>query len=138
MKAVKRTVKGLLVDILRAEARAWRLRGTGRLANMLYPWWDRQKDFYACVVPLMDAMIQVDTWNVIEWTIYMFGGWDIASVKLLRSLVRSGDIVFDVGANIGAYSIPLARAVGSSGVVHAFEPHPHIRDRLIENIAMNN
>jgi FkbM family methyltransferase len=38
------------------------------------------------------------------------------------ALLRPGDVVYDVGANIGWYSLLAARAVGASGRVLAFEP----------------
>lgn len=42
----------------------------------------------------------------------------------MRSLVEAGDVVFDIGANVGSYSRLFARAVGPAGRVHAFEPDP--------------
>jgi FkbM family methyltransferase len=50
---------------------------------------------------------------------------------ILRHLVRRGDCVFDVGANIGRISHALARTVGPLGRVHAFEPTPMAR-RVLE------
>ena len=44
--------------------------------------------------------------------------------KLLRRLVNEGDIVFDIGANIGSYTYALSSTVGNSGKVFAFEPLP--------------
>lgn len=41
-----------------------------------------------------------------------------------RRLVRSGDTVFDIGANIGLVTMLLSRLVGSNGKVFAFEPNP--------------
>lgn len=41
---------------------------------------------------------------------------------LLPFAVRKGDTVFDIGANTGQFTIPLAQLVGSTGVVHSFEP----------------
>jgi FkbM family methyltransferase len=43
---------------------------------------------------------------------------------LFLRLVRSGDTVFDVGANLGVYSLLFSRLVGRRGRVHAFEPGP--------------
>ena len=43
---------------------------------------------------------------------------------LFLRLVRRGDTVFDVGANLGVYSLLFSRLVGRSGQVHAFEPGP--------------
>jgi FkbM family methyltransferase len=42
--------------------------------------------------------------------------------ETLLASVRAGDVVWDVGANIGLYAVPLADRVGKSGLVCAFEP----------------
>jgi len=44
--------------------------------------------------------------------------------KRVMDEARIGDVVVDVGANIGLYAIALARRVGTGGRVHAFEPDP--------------
>ena len=43
-------------------------------------------------------------------------------IRLVTSLVRPGDRVADIGANVGFYSRLLARLVGDRGHVYAFEP----------------
>jgi FkbM family methyltransferase len=45
----------------------------------------------------------------------------------------TGDVVFDIGANIGRHAIPLAQQVGLEGTIHAFEPIPKIRGQLVAN-----
>ena len=47
-----------------------------------------------------------------------------AEMDLLDSLIKPGDTVIDVGANFGYYAVPMAKLVGSSGKVFAFEPIP--------------
>lgn len=42
--------------------------------------------------------------------------------KRIMGEARIGDVVADVGANIGLYTIALAKRVGNEGEVHAFEP----------------
>jgi FkbM family methyltransferase len=42
----------------------------------------------------------------------------------LQRTLRSGDVVFDVGANVGGYAGLAAAAVGPVGHVYAFEPGP--------------
>jgi FkbM family methyltransferase len=59
-------------------------------------------------------------------------------VKFLLSLVRPGDVVVEVGSNIGALSVPLAKAVGSDGLLVAFEPQPAIFRTLCANLALNS
>lgn len=60
-----------------------------------------------------------------------------ADLDLIRSLLRPGDTMIDVGANIGFTAIEGAHAVGPSGTVHAIEPHPVIHHCLQENLALN-
>jgi FkbM family methyltransferase len=50
--------------------------------------------------------------------------------NLYRTLLRPGDVAIDIGANHGRHTLPMARAVGPTGKVHAFEPIPEIRRRL--------
>lgn len=57
--------------------------------------------------------------------------------KLLHNVVHPGDLVLDVGAHHGVYTLPLAQLVQERGEVHAFEPHPDNIRRLCENIRLN-
>jgi FkbM family methyltransferase len=52
----------------------------------------------------------------------------------LEQWIRPGDTVIDVGANVGHYTVRLARIVGSTGRVIAFEPVPHTFAMLVENL----
>ena len=47
---------------------------------------------------------------------------DRAERRLLRRILFAGAVAVDAGANIGIYSQFLSRCVGSTGVVHSFEP----------------
>jgi FkbM family methyltransferase len=58
--------------------------------------------------------------------------------ELLCSLVGPGGIVLDVGANVGIHSVPLARKVGNSGLVFAFEPQRINYLNLCANAAINS
>lgn len=57
---------------------------------------------------------------------------------LWLSLVEEGDVVFDIGANFGYYTIMAARAVGLGGCVHAFEPNQKAYDLLRDNVSLND
>jgi FkbM family methyltransferase len=46
------------------------------------------------------------------------------ALKLVDRVVRPGQTVIDIGADLGLYSLRLAELVGPSGRVHAFEPNP--------------
>jgi FkbM family methyltransferase len=55
----------------------------------------------------------------------------------LQSLIKPGDVVLDIGANIGAHTLPLAQSVGDSGKVYAFEPTDFAFSKLLRNIQLN-
>jgi FkbM family methyltransferase len=57
-------------------------------------------------------------------------------VKLFRP--KEGDIVVDIGAHIGKYTIIASKMVGSKGKVIAIEAHPVNYDILKQNIELNN
>ena len=58
--------------------------------------------------------------------------------KIIREEIHEGDIVIDVGANIGYYTLIFAQLVGSSGKVFAFEPESKNFEILKKNIEINN
>jgi FkbM family methyltransferase len=63
--------------------------------------------------------------------------WEQKILELLISTVHEGDVVFDVGANVGLYSVLLAKAVGGRGQVIAFEPESECYQHLQENLKLN-
>jgi hypothetical protein len=69
------------------------------------------------------------------------GAWvgtlERAKLKQFVRRLRRGMTVWDVGANVGLYTLPSARAVGPTGRVYAFEPMPRNLDLLRRHVAMN-
>ncbi len=55
----------------------------------------------------------------------------------LAEVLRPGDVAVDVGANVGAYSLFMARYVGTEGRVLACEPQPQVLERLRVNVQLN-
>src|SRR6185436_9289095 len=60
-----------------------------------------------------------------------------AATKLLVAAVRPGMHVVDVGAHAGAFTLLLARAVGPTGRVFAFEPRASHRRALHGHLVQN-
>lgn len=57
--------------------------------------------------------------------------------RFLAATLRPGDVVADVGANIGALTVLMAALVGPTGRVHAFEPAPENVAHLRANLEAN-
>lgn len=57
---------------------------------------------------------------------------------LIKDIVKPGDIVFDIGANIGYYALLESRLVGPNGKIYAIEPVPTNVELLKNNIKLNN
>lgn len=66
-----------------------------------------------------------------------FGEYSIDEQRLCRELVSAGDVVVEAGANIGCITMSIANAVGTSGVIHAFEPQLDSFKILCANLAIN-
>jgi len=65
------------------------------------------------------------------------GVFEPKSTALVNQFVKEGDIVIDVGANIGYYTIICSELVGFNGHVYAFEPTQHFGQVLNENLSLN-
>jgi FkbM family methyltransferase len=60
-----------------------------------------------------------------------------AAVDQLRHFLRPGDVAIDIGAHTGDTAIPVALAVGPSGLVLALEPNPYVFPVLERNASLN-
>ena len=70
-------------------------------------------------------------------TVYFFGDLDPKISWIARRLLRPGDQVLDVGANLGLVTLLCASLVGPSGAVHAFEPNPGLCALLEQSLREN-
>ena len=61
-----------------------------------------------------------------------------ATTDLFKKIVKEGDTVVDLGANIGYFTLLAAKLVGPNGKVYSFEPEPKNYSYLKKNIELNN
>lgn len=59
------------------------------------------------------------------------------TVTWIEDFVREGDVVYDIGANVGAYSLLIAKHLNGKGKVYAFEPSFSTFAQLCGNVALN-
>lgn len=57
--------------------------------------------------------------------------------ELVKRMIKRGDVVLDIGANIGYYTLIFAKIVGEDGKVFAFEPDPTNFALLKRNVEIN-
>jgi FkbM family methyltransferase len=69
---------------------------------------------------------------------YFRDDYETSLCRYLKSFVRAGDTILEVGANVGVFTLLLARWVGPGGRVYAFEPSPVAREALCRHLAWNN
>ncbi|HWA39925.1 MAG TPA: FkbM family methyltransferase [Burkholderiales bacterium] len=63
--------------------------------------------------------------------------WLEEEIRFVRAWLRPGMRALDIGANLGLYTLAMARAVGPSGRVAAFEPGPGAADYLSRSLHLN-
>jgi FkbM family methyltransferase len=68
----------------------------------------------------------------------LYGEFSEGEIDLFEQIVRPADVVLDVGANIGAHTLWLAKKVGPTGRVYAFEPQRIVYQTLCANMALNS
>lgn len=73
--------------------------------------------------------------NEIFWA-GLEGGWEKESFRLWTSLCRKSEVILDIGANTGVYSL-IACSVNPSARVYAFEPVKRVYEKLLANIRLN-
>jgi FkbM family methyltransferase len=66
------------------------------------------------------------------------GYWEQSVMEFLKGKLSAGDVVYDVGSNIGLYAVLLGEWVGEKGLVIGFEPEQKNYDHLLQNLSLNS
>ncbi|MFI0238237.1 FkbM family methyltransferase [Streptomyces sp. NPDC016845] len=80
----------------------------------------------------------LDTRDLIQRYLYLFGAWEPHMTRWLETRLRPGDVFVDVGANIGVFSVLGSRLVGSTGRVVSVEASPTFHRRLLRHAGLNH
>jgi FkbM family methyltransferase len=75
--------------------------------------------------------------SVVGQSLDRYGEWCESELLVLGQGIKPGQLVIDVGANIGTHTIFFAKAVTEQGLVLAFEPQRLAYQNLCANVALN-
>ncbi|MEY3194152.1 MAG: hypothetical protein RIQ78_249 [Bacteroidota bacterium] len=79
---------------------------------------------------------QVDLSEGIELSLYMFGNFQKHVFNNQYYQEKPGDVILDIGANIGSMTLQFAQKV-PQGRVYAFEPTQYALGKLMKNLSLN-
>jgi FkbM family methyltransferase len=84
-------------------------------------------------------VVTPDSLNLITpYVLHEQQDWFEGEIVFLRRLLQPGQRAIDIGANFGVYTLSIAKAVGPTGAVWAFEPTSSTAALLAQGIAANN
>jgi len=104
-----------------------------------YYWWARPSDGIL-KLEIAGVPVQFHVHNPEELRVLESAGGAGGEQRVLETLVhflRRGDAVYDVGGNVGLFSAVLAKTIGPTGVLVAFEPQAQNFTHLQENLKLN-
>ncbi len=118
------------------------VRGETRLTEFLA---QRLASLHSVPISIADfAPVYVDlrmrsSINLLKGTPHEKPPWEEDEQSAMRRFVREGDVVFDIGANIGLHTVLLSKLVGAKGKVFAFEPNTELLPNLERTVSgLNN
>jgi FkbM family methyltransferase len=102
-------------------------------------WWPLRLLPKGTALPVVMGRLRGKWWIV--WSSFRscwLGLYELDKQRLFNTLIKPGDVVFDVGANVGYYTLLSSVLVGPEGKVFAFEPLPRNLALLRRHVEMNN
>jgi FkbM family methyltransferase len=82
--------------------------------------------------------MELNLHSLIEREIYYSGFYRRWVLDFFDGMLKNGQKVFDIGANVGPFTLWAAKRVGKEGCVVAFEPEKTCYEKLVKNIQLNN
>lgn len=77
-----------------------------------------------------------NTIDYIGKELFINGIYEKKTIELIKKLLDRSSVFFDVGANIGSISLPVAKLTGAT--IYAFEPSHFVFNFLKENVQQNS
>jgi FkbM family methyltransferase len=139
-----RRPSGILVGFLQRIAKIFAGKGlVDRHASFLIPMFQRlyarvQSDAVMTVPIPLHCTLAVSARDIgVGLPLIIKGAYEPLQTELFLASLHEGDVLWDIGANVGYYAVLAARKVGPSGKVVAFEPDHGNLLLLRDNARMN-
>jgi FkbM family methyltransferase len=88
------------------------------------------------IYQIYSIKIKLDLSKDVDNRLFYYG-FEKDIIKYYRKILKKDLVVFDIGANIGIYSLIAANRIGINGRVYAFEPADIAYMSLVNNIELN-
>jgi len=82
--------------------------------------------------------MRLDITEYLQAHLFVFGDYELPTIRFLRSVLRPGAICLDVGAQMGYLTLAMATSADRRTVVHSFEPEQNNAARFRENVELND
>ncbi len=109
-----------------------------RLVAQLYSFVSSVRRRRTVIATIDGITYELDLNENIDSAIYYAGCFEPYVTRAIENLCREGMTVLDIGANVGCHTLRLAKLVGPSGKVIAFEPAPGALSKLRRNVELND
>lgn len=94
--------------------------------------------FQWLVVPIRQGENKGKLWTVSSCMRMVRGTFESIQVEQFKKCLQPGNVVYDVGAHMGYYTLIASQAVGPGGLAVAFEPLPFNFNQLLRHIRLNH
>ncbi len=112
-----------------------KVRVSAFLKNRVPSYWLRPDHVYH--VRRHGLKWELNPHDFVDRDLFLHGHKEPEDFELVRRLVKPGDVILDVGANFGFYTVCLAKELGPLSKVHAFEPNRQTFGRLNRHVQIN-
>lgn len=111
-------------------------KGKVRLLSRIWKWFTPPPYIREARVEGTSVWMKCDLTKFVQRHIYFFGHFEQADCANWMKAARYANTIFDVGANVGLYSL-LAAAVNPNATIYAFEPTASIQAEFETNLRLN-
>lgn len=127
------------------------IKQLGFKAFVAYTFWNFVKFYNKCKINIKYPFLEEITINVNQYRMIVLKKdtglsrgllsdriWEPYTTRLIQEVVEEGEVVADIGANLGYYALLEASLVGKNGKVYAVEPNPPAFKVLRKNVELND